>query len=322
MRNVSQGPVEWFVKSIQKHLPKQTYTDTEKRSQGWRENNLPDSQVKIITHEEPQDTSHTCEELKGTYSGTTECRRMQQPLEGSLGKGLNSSATGAWVKMLLPHWHSLPPSPSKALCSVSHAVSLAVSQLLENSPDKSPDSCHFPPSWNGSSSSCIMLPTPQWAWHKYKTHKAFCLLVACPPLTLMSRTHLTDTADRTGQVLPTATHCTISYLSHSFQGMGSSPEQRLLFPTFCTQPGQQSFQKTELNLTANTHVEHFPCSHTRMQNYLPISQAQNTHISVPISQRSHEMQCPESPEPSQAALTWGHGTHRLELGPGCSGVNN
>lgn len=144
--------------------------------------------------------------------------------------------------------------PQQALCSVSRAVSLAVSQLLENSPDKSPDSCHFPPSWNGSSSSCIMLPTPQWAWHKYKTHKAFCLLVACPPLTLMSRTHLTDTADRTGQVLPTATHCAISYLSHSFQGMGSSPEQRLLFPTFCTQPGQQSFQKTELNLTANTHM--------------------------------------------------------------------
>lgn len=70
MRNVSQGPAQWFIK-INPKAPPQTncYTDTEKHSEGWRENNLPDS--KIITHEETQDISHTCEELKGTYSGTT-----------------------------------------------------------------------------------------------------------------------------------------------------------------------------------------------------------------------------------------------------------
>lgn len=114
-------------------------------------------------------------------------------------------------------------------------------------------------------------------------NKAFCLLVACPPLTLMSRTHPTDTTDRTGQVLPTATHCAISYRSRLFQGTEHPPGQRLLFPMFCTQPAQQPFQKTELNLTVNTRMlEHFPCSYTRMQNCLPRSPAQNTHLSVPL----------------------------------------
>lgn len=127
-----------------------------------------------------------------------------------------------------------------------------------------------------------MLPTPPWAWDKYITHKAFCLLVACPSLTLISRTHPTDTADRTGQVLPTATHCASSYLSHLFQGPGQPTWTEIAFPHILHTAGQQPFQKTELNLTVNTHVlEHFPYSHTRMQNYLLRPQTQNTHVSVP-----------------------------------------
>lgn len=77
MKNVSQGPAHLFVKSIQKYLPKQTVTQTLKSTVRDEEkitfqtHMLKSSHVKILTHEEPQDTSYTREELKGTDSGTT-----------------------------------------------------------------------------------------------------------------------------------------------------------------------------------------------------------------------------------------------------------
>lgn len=46
----------------------------------------------------------------------------------------------------------------------------------------------------------------------------------------MSRTPPTDTADRTGQVLPTATHWAISYLSLLFQGTEQPTWTEIAFP--------------------------------------------------------------------------------------------
>lgn len=246
------------------------------------------------------------------------CRRVQQPLEGSLGKGLNfecnwSLGQNAFTPLTFSAFQS---------CSVSRAVSLAVSQLLEKFPDKSPDSCHFSPLEMAQVLS-VLLPTPQWLWDKYITQKAFCLLVACPPLTLMSRTHPTATADKQGKFSPLPLTVLFPTSLACSKGLGSPPGQRLLFPTFCTEPGQQPFQKTELNLTVSTHMwEHFPYSHTRMQNYLPRSQAQNTHVPVPLKAEKPWNAVLREPWAQAGPLTWGHGTRRLELGLGCSGVNN
>lgn len=90
-------------------------------------------------------------------------------------------------------------------------------------------------------------------------NKAFCLLVACPPLTLMSRTHPTDTTDRTGQVLPTATHCAISYRSRLFQGTEQPTWTEIAFPhvlhTACTTALSENRIKPN---SEHTHVGTLP----------------------------------------------------------------
>lgn len=114
----------------------------------------------------------------------------------------------------------------------------------------------------------------------------------------MSRTQPKDTADRTGQVLPTATHCAISYLSLLFQGTGQLTWTEIVFPHVLHTVWTTALSK---NLTVNTHMlEHFPYSHTRIICQDP---RHRTPMSLcPLSQRSPEMQCSERPEPSQAPL--------------------
>lgn len=70
----------------------------------------------------------------------------------------------------------------------------------------------------------------------------------------------------------------------------------------------------------HTHVGTLPIF--TYQNYLPRSQAQNIHVSVPLKPEKPWNAVLREPWAQPGPLTWDRGTRRLELDPGCSGVNN
>lgn len=173
------------------------FKDIAKNSEAWREDNLPNSHVKVFMHARTtRHRSHTSVKLKGTNSVQLPYRRGRQPVMGSLQKGLNRGCN--WIS----GWNAFTPltfsvfnSTRKAVYSHSLVLALWPSLYrLKNSLIKVQTVAIFLLLKRLKSSLCYVANYKTSLIDKYPIHKTFCLLVASPPLALTNRIYPTDTS--------------------------------------------------------------------------------------------------------------------------------